>query len=358
VTTSPVREARAVLLANLEKQRLGCELSGSPFYAGLLDHLIADVAAGGPSWRVLEPYAAQPFEPVYPLRLLAGVHRLVLTGARPALAARYPSTGGDGDADAAWPELRALLEDPPPSVLEAFGRAVQTNEVGRSVSLVGGLLLLASRTRRPVRLLELGSSAGLNLRVDRYWYEQDGRGWGDPSSPLRFVDWFDPAGPPFDAPLEIVGRRGCDLDPIDAASDDGATTLLSYLWPGMTERFDATAAALAIARDVPVDVDRADAGSWLPAQLDASPRDAATVVWHSIVWQYLPATTKTHVTRAIERAGARATADAPIAWLRLEPPADAIGRPDLRLRVWPDGRDELVATAGFHRQAVQWCGAS
>jgi hypothetical protein len=346
---------REVLLANLAKQRHGCEVSGSPFYARLLDHLAADVAAGGPAWSVLAPYAAQPFETVHPLRLLGGLHRLVLTGALPSLAARYPSTGGDGDADAAWPEVRAVLADPPAELLGTFDRAVQTNEVGRSVALVGGLLLIAAQTQLPVRLLELGASGGLNLRADRYWFEQDGRGWGDPSSAVRFVDRAGAGGPPFDAPLRIVERRGCDLDPIDASTADGAATLLSYLWPGMEDRFAATTAALAIARDHPVVVDRADVAAWLPAQLASAPRDVVTVVWHSIVWQYLPSATRAHVTRAIEDAGVRATARAPLAWLRLEPPADAFGRPDLRLRVWPGGVDALVARAGFHREPVRWC---
>jgi hypothetical protein len=352
-----------VLVANLDKQRRGCELGGSPFYARLLQLMIEDVRASGPVWRILEPFAAEPFEAVYPLRLLGGVHGLVLRGRAASLAARFPSTGGDGDVDAAWPHFLALVADPPVELLAAFRRAVQTNEVARSVALVGGLLVVASRTRHPIRLLELGASAGLNLRIDRYWYEQDGIGWGDPASSLRFVDRYEAAAPPFGTALEIAERRGCDRDPIDATTEDGRATLLSYVWPGMTERFDALTRALEIARAVPVEIDRADVDDWLPAQLAVPAPGRTTVVWHSIVWQYLDTATRARVARAIAAAGDVASANAPLAWLSFEPPPHAFARPELRLRSWPRARrdgdgdgdgDELLARAGFHQQPVEW----
>jgi hypothetical protein len=351
----PGDDARANLIANLDKQRRGCEAGGSPFYARLLERMIEDVHASGPVWRILEPYAAEPFESVYPLRLLGGLHRLVLAGRVPELTARVPSTGGDGDADAAWPIVLGLVADPPPELPATFGRAVQTNEVARSVALVGGLLVVAARTGRPIRLLELGASAGLNLRVDRYWYEQAGRGWGDPASALRFVDRFTGGAPPFGAPLEVCSRRGCDRDPIDAGSDDGRLTLLSYVWPGTTERFGTLARALDVARAVPVEIDRAELDEWLPRQLGDPVRGVTTVVWHSIVWQYLDDATRARVERCVVAAGAAADQDAPVAWLSLEPPAHAFAHPELHLRCWPgSGDDELLARAGFHQQPVEW----
>ena len=41
--------------------------------------------------------------PFVRLRVIGAVHKLVLSGAAPALAAHFPSVGGDGDAAAAWP---------------------------------------------------------------------------------------------------------------------------------------------------------------------------------------------------------------------------------------------------------------
>ena len=186
------------LVDNVRLQAVGCRHLGSPFYAALLELMAADIGAAGPVLSVLGPYADESADAAYPLRLLAGVHRMVLSGAAPALAAHFSTTGGDGDVEAAWPEYRKLLAARPETVLDTLRRPPQTNEVGRSASLAGGLAVVAQRTGLPLRLLEIGTSAALNLRLDRYWYEQDGSGWGDPASAVRFDDLWSPARPPFE----------------------------------------------------------------------------------------------------------------------------------------------------------------
>src|SRR5262249_40092293 len=150
-----------------------------------------DAEHGGAVCNAMGSLADGPFEAAYHLRLLGGIHRMVLAGDLPALAAHFPSTGGDGDAAAAWPHIEALLDDPPGPLQDALARPVQTNEVGRACSLAGGLAVIARDTKLPLRLLEIGSSAGLNLRLDRYRYEANGATWGDAASPVRFVDLWD-----------------------------------------------------------------------------------------------------------------------------------------------------------------------
>ena len=137
----------AQLVGTLELQALGCAGLGCPFYEALCRELILEVKEGGPATRALEPFAAEPFEAAYVLRLLGGVHRLVLSGEAAELARHYPSVGGDGDARAARAVLRELLGDPPTQVLEALTRPPQTNEVGRSIALATGVLVIASACR-------------------------------------------------------------------------------------------------------------------------------------------------------------------------------------------------------------------
>jgi hypothetical protein len=74
---------------------------------------------------------------------------------------------------------------------------------------------------------------------------------------------------------------------------------------------------------------------------------------HSIMWQYMPADTQTRVRSLIEAASRHATASAPLAWLRLEPP-DARSRPELRLTTWPGGEDQRLAYAHPHGTTVDW----
>ncbi|MCU1430131.1 MAG: hypothetical protein JWL83_4131 [Actinomycetia bacterium] len=348
-------EADAPLALMFRLQAAGCRHAGSPFYADLCDTLAADAERGGAVVGAMGKYAAAGFDDAYHLRLLAGVHRMVLAGEADQLRAHYPSTGGDGDANAAWSHIEPLLRDPPDALLQAFERPLQTNEVGRSASLAGGLATVAHDTGLPLRLLEIGSSAGLNLRMDRYYYEAAGGAWGDASSAVRFVDLWDGGAPPFDGRVRVVARRGCDLAPIDVSAPGADVTLLSFVWPGQVDRFDRLRDALAIARSTPVDIDAVPVDEWLPRQLAALPLGVATVVFHSVVWQYIPEAAQAVVAGALQRAGALAGPDAPLAWLRLEP-ATGMTHTELRCTTWPGGEERLLATAGFHAGRVHWIG--
>ena len=364
-------DPHARLVANVGVQAYGCRTSGSWFYGDLFERVADDIRARGVWWDVLDPYAAELFGTVRPLRVAGYLHKLALLGYQP-LAAHFPSTGGDGDVAAMWPAVVEVLANDGAGIDEALRRPVQTNEVSRSVALVGGFLTLAADLRWPLALRELGASGGLNLRVDRYWYEQHGRGWGDPSSTVRFVDRFaaadaadsgegaPPIGvPPFDAPLSIVDRRGCDLFPIDATTDDGAATLLGFVWPEQAERLASLHDALAVARDLPVIIDQDDAAAWVRAVASARARQTTTVIFHSIVWQYLPEHLRVEVAAALDAAGAMATPADPLAWLRLEPPYGAQNPVELKLTVWcgaGEARERTLAVAGFHRNPVQWLG--
>ncbi|MEO8695761.1 MAG: DUF2332 domain-containing protein [Acidimicrobiales bacterium] len=342
------------LIANVRVQAHGCRQSGSPFYGALFDRMADDIAAHGLFWWLLEPFAHESFGTVRPLRVIGAVHKLVLAGATPALATHFPSVGGDGDAAASWPLVAALVEERAALFAAALERPVQTNEVTRSVALVGGLLWLAREMRLPMALREVGSSGGLNLRVDRYWYEQRGRGWGDAASGVRFVDCFVDGEPPFAAPLRIVDRRGCDRYPIDVTTDDGATTLLGFVWPGQDERFTQLRDALVAARPLPVEIESADAVEWVGRIARERAAGTTTVVYHSIVWQYLGDTERGEIATSLQAAGATATIDAPLAWLRLEPPAGTQSPVELRVTTWPGGAERLLAVAGFHRDPVRW----
>ena len=192
----------------------------SPLYVGLMSAAADDIDRGGPVARL---FAGIPTPPgsVPQLRLMGALHYLVLSGQAPELAAFYPSAGGELAPEGVWPAARAAMCDHFDQIRARLHRTVQTNEPGRSAVLFAGLLWLTNRRSRPIRLLEIGASAGLNLLVDRYAYVVGGRELGDPASALRFEEpWASP--PPFDlgaaaARLDIVARGG--LRPGAARSD-------------------------------------------------------------------------------------------------------------------------------------------
>jgi hypothetical protein len=329
-----------------------CATVGSPLYEALLERTAADVAAGGPSWTVIEPFEAIPTEEMLGLRFLGAAHRMVLEGGAPELARHFPSAGGDADAEAAWHALRSLAEERADRLRELMDRTIQTNEVGRCAALVGGFHCVARETGLPLQIREIGSSAGLLLLWDRYRYESVQDAWGEPGSPVRFgADLFDPA-PPLHRHATVMDRRGCDRAPVDPASEDGRLTLLSYVWPDMTHRFELLRAALDLARTAPGPVDRAHGPTWLAEQLAGRAPAAATVVSHSIVMQYLSEAEREEVRATIARAGEGATPDTPLAWLRLEPGTPE--RAHMRLTLWPGGGERFLAECGYHGRPVRW----
>lgn len=317
-----------------------------PLYQVLLDRLADDVEAGGPTWRALSGLADLRLEDNVALRVMGAAHRLALAGRAPAYARHLPTCGGDGDAEAAWPALRDLCAS---GLLdEEVLQPVQTNEPARTAALLPGFATVAAETALPLRLLEVGASAGLLLRFDRYRITVGAAAWGDPSSPVQISAAGDaPLGP-----VEVASRRGCDPRPLDPVAD--RLLLLSFVWPSQVERFRTVEAALDLAATVPVELDRAGAGTWLGGQLAAPAEGVATVVYHSIVWQYLPPEEQGVARAAIEAGGGRATPGAPLAWLRLEPHRRPEVGAELRLTLWPGGADRSLAICGYHGTPVRW----
>jgi hypothetical protein len=317
---------------------------GSELYAGLLDRLLGDIRGGGPGRRVLEPFADWPGERAYVLRVMGAVHRLVLTGEAPELA---PEFAPGGSPERGWPAFIGLLEERGEEIRSlALANPVQTNEVGRCAALGPALLWLSGG--RPLRLLELGASAGLNLRWDAYRYEDR---WGDPASPVRLVDRYPAEPPPFEPDtVEVAERRGCDRHPVEEP-----LTLLSFVWPDQAERIELLRGALAVAERVPAVVDQTAAGDWVERALaEEASAGMATVVFHSIFWQYLDDAERGQIGSALARAGAHASAHSPLAWLRME--ADGA---DTRVEAttWPGGETRLLARAGYHGRPVRWLAA-
>jgi hypothetical protein len=342
------------LLQTIQVQGQVCAAMGSGMYGDLLPLIGSDVEADGIFAQIFAGHENDSGRMALPLRLLGGLHRLALDGRAPALRRWYPSVGGAWNADAGWPEivqaasghaeyLRAALDQPP-----------QTNEVGRSAALVGGLLALTDRFGLPVRLFEIGCSAGLNLRADHYRYRHPGGDWGPADAPVTIDDAWRGVLPPA-ADLNIVERHGYDIAPLDATGAEGELTLLSYVWPDQPARLDRLRGAISVARRVPATLHRRNATEAV-AGLDLAD-GALTVLWHSIMWQYLSLPEQSTISADIDAIGARATPESPFAHLTLEPhrrTPEADVEFVVRARCWPGGDDRLLAACSPHGPPVIW----
>jgi hypothetical protein len=350
-------DEREALADDLRAQAVNCRAFGSPLYAALLERSAEDAKGGGPVWETLHGLFPAPGLTFVGLHLMGAVHRLVLEGRAPDVASYFPSAGGDGDPEAAWLAMRALLGERPAEVRRLAGQPIQTNEPGRAAALLGGFLLVALRTSLPLRLMEVGTSAGLNLRWDRFRYESGGGVWGDPASPVRIAGAFEDRVPPLDVSPQIVERAGCDANPVDPMSEDGRLTLMSYVWADQLTRLDALRGAIDVAREVPAHVARSGALDWLPERLRDPVNGAATVVFHSMFLPYLASEDRARLDETIRSAGELATSGAPLAVLSLEGTTGRLPAIfEVRLRMWPPGTDELIAIAQAHGPPVRWLG--
>jgi hypothetical protein len=342
-----------IVALRLLRQAEWCETLGSSLYSTLLRHAAEDVRAAGVCCALLHDHYNDPPDSALALRFLGAVHRLVLQGKAPQLAACYPSAGGDSNCLDLWPRFRAVVQLHQTVLRELVHLPVQTNEVGRCAALLGGFLEVARQTGFPMRLLEVGAAGGLILRWDQYRYEAGQEGWGDSHSPVRIKCEFGDDYPRFDELAKVVERRGCDALPVDPGTEEGRLTLQSYVWPDQVDRFRQLAAAIDVARRVSATVDRGNAPDWVEAALADEVPGVVTVVYHSIVWQYLSELDRARFERVMAVAADAATPNKPLAWLRFEPGGNAA---EVRLQLWPGGKDRLLARSGFHGKPVQWLG--
>ena len=342
------------LLHTLRSQGRFCGASGSTMYDELFELVAKDVEAGGIFATILAGHEDDSARHAVPLRLLGGLHRLVLDGRAPALRRWYPSTGGTWDAETAWPEIVLAAANQTDSLRAALGQPPQTNEVGRSAALIGGLLRINRVFDFPVRLFEIGSSAGLNLRADHYRYRHAGGQWGPVDSPVTIDDAWHGQLPP-DGAVRIVERHGYDIAPIDVTGIDGEMTVLSYVWPDQDARLDRVRGAIAVARNVPARLVRQTAADAVAGLTLAD--GALTVLWHSITWQYLSADEQEAIRGGVDALGAQADARSPFAHLTLEPARDGPGSPIrflVRARSWPGGELEMLGECHPHGPPVNW----
>jgi hypothetical protein len=220
---------------------------------------------------------------------------------------------------------------------------------------MGGLLHLPTRT--PVRLLEIGASGGLNLLADRFRYVDERGGVTGPESPVVLDPaWHGPTPEPW-PDLAVLERAGCDVRPVDTLSTEGRLTLTAYVWPDQVARHERLRGALALARQTPPDVRRQGAGDFLDAvELRAG---TTTVLWHSVMWQYLPADEQQRATARIRALGDLATEDAGFAHLALEPVRRAPGKRHEFLVVltsWPGGVRRVLGKSAPHGLPTTWEG--
>jgi hypothetical protein len=324
--------------------------------------------------EILTVVAAAPSGRRTPNNLFAAVRFLLLGGAvHPladafaAIADRSHDDSGDG-ADDLVAHFADFVGNHRAEIIDAMAfRSIQTNEPARCAHIAASLAVV-QRRHGPLALLDVGTSAGLNLQVDRCHVDYGPVATGPPDSSLRLScrllgDGVPPVG---DEPPAIRWRHGLDLDPIDLDDEPSRRWLQSCVWIDQRERNERLADAIALARAHPVDVTTGDAIDDLGAVLAMAPPDLHLTVITTWVVSYFDADQRVAFDRALADAGR------PISWISLDHPSVIAGipRPDDTPddRITPsvlglvtcdgagDDRREFLGWAHHHGTWLDWRG--
>jgi hypothetical protein len=331
--------------------------SRAPSYVRLLQELLAVLAdpdMGGTIRRRLEaPWVHRRFEASYerPLLLLAALRASAMQEGPQhplweAIVAEPPSKQAVTRASL----LAALAPERHASYAEFAQRSVQTNETSRAVAwLWPAELRGAGAGARPLALVDIGASAGLNLIGDR----------------LPAI-WTDGAG----APLPVAKtprvdlRLGLDARPLDARDDQSVAWLKACVWPGEPHRLARLQAAVAAFRaeassaEGAPNVEACEAQQ-MPSRIDAVtlglPPEVLVIAYQSIFIEYLAS----DVRRAFVD-GMHTWLSQPRRrrlWVELELTREPSRHSPAEMRATFRGRDEdlhtvVLARCGYHPGAV------
>jgi len=294
--------------------RTQCE-GRSAVYAGLS-------AAVAEEPEVLGLLLRAPAEQRRPSLLFAAVNHLLREPGDHPLAAYYPIHGGakpfDDGAPAAFRDFCRQHRDDLAELVAH--RTTQTNEVRRCFALRMGLARVAAAWPGPLALLEIGASAGLNLRFDAYGYRIGDRQTrpegGSPVVLSTTVRGDGPVDAVFRRPPHVPYRLGADLDPVDIADPEAARWLEAFIWPEQVAELRTLGAAIDVARRNPQPVVRADAVRDTARLIAEVPGRAPVVVFTASLLTYLDAEARSRFAAQL----ATAARDRPVAWLFTEGP--------------------------------------
>lgn len=263
----------------------------SPLY----EHLI-EVTLGNPAlMSVIQRITKRPPPNVY----LAAIHYLLMDGRSPRLSRYYRSIVEDplpvSDVDEDFTDF--VLEHQDDIVELANRRYTQTNECRRCVALLPGVM---TSPYDEFHLVEIGTSAGINLALDHFEYEFEGAHWGPDSAVLLSAEVR--GDPPRLRPFDIGKRVGIDLNLIDRNDAADRQWLEALIWPEHEERRERLRRALDLTSEMEFELVEGSVLDELAAVLGDLPPGEPAVVMNSFVLNQLDSHQREQVEEIAEEA--------------------------------------------------------
>lgn len=323
---------------------------GSPFVASVLEAGERNLGQAPRTAALIESWPGDPSAAALAMRFNAAIHALARRGRPRRLQSLYRRQHDDFDG-----AIGAAMASEDAFIARWMRQPPQTNEVNRAAAILSALMVASDKFGLPFELLELGSSAGLNLNLAHYAYDLGGVAAGAARSNVQIAPTWHGGAPP-EATVEVIGARGVDLYPLDASDEATRDRLLSFVFADQPVRSERLRHALDLAQRHPPQIARGDAVSWLAEQLAAPQQDGTCrAVFHSMVLQYLGPDDRKVATDLLAAAGSRATADRPLVWISFEwTPART--EVQLWLTCWPSGEARQLAICHPYGAWIDWRG--
>ena len=236
--------------------------------------------------------SAKEGQPI-PNLLYGAVHTLLLKGSEHPLKEYYPSLIANPKSykDAFDPFKDFCLTYRNEIEVIMRSRLVQTNEVRRCAYLYPVFCMIYEKLNRPLALIEIGTSAGLQLLWDRYSYSYgQNKVYGNKESKL--VIKAEIKGEHFPilhmTPPPVSNRIGFDLNTIDLTDEDEYFWLKSLIWPEHKERFSLFEEAAEYARDESLNLIEGNGVYLLPHYVDYIPDKSVICIFHTHVANQMP----------------------------------------------------------------------
>lgn len=293
---------KTIAMLSEEFRRFAADCTGtSPLYEVLANHLAEEKEILSFCQHIDRNQPA-------PNILFGAVHYLLLNGPKHQLADFYPSISENPeDRKQAFPAFadfcRQYEEDLIPLMRH---KLVQTNEIRRCAYLYPVFCLIYEKVRRPVSIIEVGTSAGLQLLWDLYGYQYGtDKIYGNDHADIVLPSIYKGKKPPLHQQSPPVARKiGIDLHPNDMREKEDYLWLQALIWPEHAKRRQRLKSVAAVFKKHPVELVKGNAIDLLPKLVETLEDKGPVCIFHTHVANQLTTDDKQALLQQVEQLGA------------------------------------------------------
>ncbi|MDP4147724.1 MAG: DUF2332 domain-containing protein, partial [Bacillota bacterium] len=271
----------------------------------LYEHLSLKIAEDEEMLK-LSSYA-QKGQPV-PNLLFGAIHYLLLQGKEHVLKDYYPSiVTSPKEIESSFIPFKDFCQvyrDEIICILES--KLVQTNEVRRCAYLYPTFCYIYEKVKKPLALIEIGTSAGLQLLWDKYSYSYGTKEiFGDLNSDVHITSEMRADRPPilFHSAPPVSERIGIDLHINDLTDKEDYLWLMALIWPNHNERRKLFEKSSHFIKATPIKFIEGDGVALISKLSNQIPRDSVLCIFHTHVANQIPLENKKKLLEEIKAIG-------------------------------------------------------